>query len=167
MSIEDKTKSTNDGRRYYPNLISIVIAIFAFFIARLIINHKLKDLYGYQKILSIIVILIIFGELLFLGLSYGLFNFALELVTSIGVGMVVLGISFQNTLKNRVAGIRIFFNTEVRIGDTIQINENKGKIIKIGLSKTIAETENGSKIFIPNQKFNDDVIIITRNHESN
>ena len=150
-----------------PILISLVIAISAFFIARLIINHKLNDLHGHQKILSITVILIIFGELLFLGLSYGLFNFALEIVASIGVGMVVLGISFQNTLKNWVAGIGIFFNIEVRLGDTIQINEIKGKIIKIGLSKTVAETEDGSKIFIPNQKFNDEVIIIARNHESN
>ena len=148
---------------FIPILISIVMAISAFFIAKLIIHHKLKDLYGHQKVLGIVVILIIFGELLFLGLSYGLFNFALELITSIGVGMVILGISFQNTLKNWVGGIGIFFNRDVSLGDTIQINENKGKIIKIGLSKTIAETENGSKIFIPNQKFNDEVIIITRN----
>jgi len=146
-----------------PILISFVIAVIVFFIARLIIHHKLKELHGHQKVLSIVVIMIIFGELLFLGLSYGLFNFALELVASIGVGMVVLGISFQNTLKNWVAGIGIFFNSEVNLGDTIQIKENKGKIIKIGLSKTVALTENGSKIFIPNQKFNDEVIIITRN----
>jgi small-conductance mechanosensitive channel len=144
-------------------LISLVIAISVFFIARLIINRKLKDLHGYQKVLGITVILIIFGELLFLGLSYGLFNFALELVASIGVGMVVLGISFQNTLKNWVAGIGIFFNSEVNIGDMIQVKETKGKIIKIGLSKTIALSEDGSKIFIPNQKFNDEVIIITKN----
>ena len=146
-----------------PILISFVIAVIVFFIARLIIHYKLKELHGHQKVLSIVVIMIIFGELLFLGLSYGLFNFALELVASIGVGMVVLGISFQNTLKNWVAGIGIFFNSEVNLGDTIQIKENKGKIIKIGLSKTVALTENGSKIFIPNQKFNDEVIIITRN----
>ena len=36
----------------------------------------------------------------------------------------------------------------------IQIKESEGEIIKIGLSKTIAITEKGSKIFIPNQKFN-------------
>ncbi|MDH3618882.1 MAG: mechanosensitive ion channel family protein [Nitrosopumilus sp.] len=144
-------------------LISLVISISVFFIARVIINQKLKDLHGHQKILGITVISIIFGELLFLGLSFGLFNFALEIVASIGVGMVVLGISFQNTLKNWTAGIGIFFNSEVNLGDTIQIKETKGKIIKIGLSKTIAATENGAKIFIPNQKFNEEVIIITRN----
>ena len=146
-----------------PILISFVIAISTFFIARFIINYKLKDLHGHQKVLSITVILIILGELLFLGLSYGLFNFALEIVASIGVGMVVLGISFQNTLKNWVAGIGIFFNNEINLGDTIQIKEIKGKIIKIGLSKTVAVTDDDSKIFIPNQKFNDEVIIITRN----
>jgi small-conductance mechanosensitive channel len=147
---------------FIPIIISIAICISAFVITKLIINHKLEELHGHQKILGISVILIIFGELLFLGLSYGLFNFALEIVASIGVGMVILGMSFQNTLKNWVAGIGIFFNNEVSLGDTIQIKETKGKIIKIGLSKTIATTEDGSKIFIPNQKFNDEVIIITK-----
>ena len=150
-----------------PILISFVIMIVVFCIVRLIINHKLKDLHGHQKILGISVILIIFAELAYLGLSYGLFDFALELVASIGVGMVVLGISFQNTLKNWVAGIGIFFNSEVNLGDTIQIKDVKGKIIKIGLSKTIAVTETGSKMFIPNQKFNDEVIILTKNTTNN
>lgn len=147
-----------------PILISLVIAISAFFMTKLVIHYKLKDLHGHQKILSISVIVIIFGEMVFLGLSYGLFDFALEIVASIGVGMVVLGISFQNTLKNWVSGIGIFFNSEVSVGDTIQIKDTKGKIIKIGLSKTVAVNEDGSKIFIPNQKFNDEVIVITRNH---
>jgi len=147
----------------FPILISFVISIAAFGISKVIISHKLKNLHGNQKILSIAVIMIIFGELLFLGLTYGLFDFALEIVASIGVGMVVLGISFQNTLKNWVAGIGIFFNAEINVGDTIQIKETKGKIIKIGLSKTIAVTENGSKMFIPNQKFNDEVVMITKN----
>ena len=150
-----------------PILISLVIVVAVFFIVRLIINHKLKDLHGNQKILCVSVILIVFGELTYLGLSYGLFDFALELVASIGVGMIVLGISFQNTLKNWVAGIGIFFNGEVNVGDIIQIKETKGKIIKIGLSKTVAVTKNGSKMFIPNQKFNDEVIMITKNPDNN
>lgn len=151
----------------YPILISFAIVVSVFFIVKSIINYKLKDLHGNQKILSISIVLIIFGELLFLGLSYGLFDFALEIVASIGLGMVVLGISFQNTLKNWVAGIGIFFNGNVNLGDTIQIKEMKGKIIKIGLSKTVAVTESGSKMFIPNQKFNDEVIILTRNSNNN
>lgn len=150
-----------------PILISLVIAVSVFFIAKLVIHYKLKDLHGNQKILSISVMVIIFGEMVFLGLSYGLFDFALEIVASIGVGMVVLGISFQNTLKNWVSGIGIFFNSEVNVGDTIQIKDTKGKIIKIGLSKTVAVNEDGSKILIPNQKFNDEVIVITRNHDMN
>lgn len=148
-----------------PILISIIIVVCMLFITRFIVNHKLKKLHGHHKILSISILLIIFGELLFLGLSYGLFDFALELVASIGVGMVVLGISFQNTLKNWVSGMGIFFNSEINEGDTIKIKEIQGKIIKIGLSKTVAVTDGGSKIFIPNQKFNDDVIIITRNQD--
>ena len=125
-----------------PILISFVVAFLAFGISKIVVNYKLKDLHGNQKILSISVIVIIFGELLFLGLTYGLFDFALEIVASIGVGMVILGISFQNTLKNWVSGIGIFFNSDVNLGDTIQIKDVKGKIIKtflISLGRRINE----------------------------
>ncbi len=56
-------------------------------------------------------ILIVFRELLFLGLIYDLFDFALEIVTSIGVGMIALCMSFQNTLKNGVFQEYEYFST--------------------------------------------------------
>ena len=149
-----------------PILISIIISVCLFFIGRTIIYYKLKELHGSSKLLGIISLAIIFGEVLYLGLTSGLFDFALEIIASIGVGIVLLGIAFQNSLRNWVAGIGIFFNSKIDVGDTIQIGDVKGKIIKIGISKTTATTETNSMIFIPNSKFNEEIVIITHNNQT-
>ncbi len=142
-------------------LISVAISITLFVITKLIIQKKLKGLVGSQKILGIVCLAIVFGEVVYLGTAFGLFEFALEIITSIGVGVILIVITFQNSLKNWVAGIGIFFNTQINIGDVIEINGMKGTIIRLGLSKTVAVTEDGSKIFIPNMKFNEAVVIIS------
>ena len=142
-------------------LISVAISITLFVITKLIIQKKLKGLVGSQKILGIVCLAIVFAEVIYLGTTFGLFVFALEIITSIGVGVILIVITFQNSLKNWVAGIGIFFNTQINIGDVIEINGMKGTIIRLGLSKTVAVTEDGSKIFIPNMKFNEAVVIIS------
>ena len=84
-------------------LISLVISAGFFLIFRLIIKKFMKDLNGHQKLLGIISILIVLSEVTYLGTALGLFEFALEIITSIGVGMVLLGIALQHQLKNIVA----------------------------------------------------------------
>ena len=77
-------------------------------ITRIAINKKNKKKAGTQKLLGIVSLVIIIPEIIFLGLSLGLFEFALEVITSIGVGMVIFGIALQHQLKNIVAGVGLF-----------------------------------------------------------
>ncbi len=142
------------------SIVSLAIAAGAFFIARGIINLKLGRLHGSQKLLGIITIVIIITEIGYLGIKFGLFSFALEIITSIGVGMVILGIAMQHQLKNIVAGIGVFFNSDIDVGDIVAIKEAKGTIIEIHLTKTVALTEDGERIMIPNQKFAEEVVIV-------
>lgn len=142
------------------SFISLAIAIGAFFIARTIIKIKLGRLHGSQKLLGIISVIIALAEIGYLGIKFGLFSFALEIITSIGVGMVILGIAMQHQLKNIVAGIGVFFNSDVDIGDIVTIKEVKGTITEIHLTRTIALTDEGERIMIPNQKFAEEVIVV-------
>ncbi|NND87528.1 MAG: mechanosensitive ion channel [Nitrosopumilus sp.] len=105
-------------------------------------------------------LLIVISEVAYLGASLGLFEFALELITSIGVGMVVFGIALQHQLKNIAAGIGVFFSSDINIGDSITIKDVQGVIIELHLTKIIALTENGGRIIIPNQKLAEDVTVI-------
>lgn len=126
----------------------------------------MKDLNGHQKLLGIISILIVLSEVTYLGTALGLFEFALEIITSIGVGMVLLGIALQHQLKNIVAGIGIYFNREINVGDSIMVKEVKGVIIELHLTKIIALTEDGGKIIIPNQKLAEDMVILYNKQRS-
>jgi len=147
-------------------LISLVISAGSFLIFRLIIKKIMNDLNGHQKLLGIISILIVLSEITYLGTALGLFEFALEIITSIGVGMVLLGIALQHQLKNIVAGIGIYFNREINVGDSIMIKEVKGVIIELHLTKIIALTEDGGKIMIPNQKLAEDMVILYNKQRS-
>jgi len=144
-------------------IISVIISGALILIFKLIIGRKFRSLQGHQKLLGIVITIIIIGEIAFLGITFGLFDFALEIITSIGVGMVVLGISLQHQLKNIVAGIGLFFNKEVNIGDIITIKEEKGTVIELHLTHTVALSDDGERIIIPNQKFAEDVIKISHN----
>ena len=120
----------------------------------------MKNLSGAQKLLGIASLLIIISEIAYLGASLGLFEIALEVITSIGVGMVIFGIALQHQLKNIAAGIGVFFSSDINIGDSITINDIHGVIIEIHLTKIIALTEDGGRIIIPTQKLAEDVAIV-------
>ena len=147
-------------------IVSLGISVGLFLVARTIIKRKMGKMQGTPKLLGIITIAIGFAESAYLGISFGLYEFALEIVTSVGVGIILLGVALQHQLKNIVSGIGLLFNTYIDIGDTIRLGEIKGTIIEIHLTKTIALTEDGEKIHIPNQKFSEDVMIISNKEKT-
>ena len=141
-------------------VISLTITVSLYLITKRIINVKLRNLKGSDKLVGLILIGIILGEVFYLGTSFGLFSFALELITSIGAVAVVLGIALQNQLKNTIAGISIFLNSQINVGDKIEFDFVRGQIIELHLTKTIAKTEDGEKMVIPNHKFSEEMVIV-------
>ena len=81
------------------------------------------------------------------------------------MGIVLLGVAFQNKLKNAIAGISIAVNPKITIKDSIEVENVKGTIIQFGLTKTTVELEDGSKVMIPNVKFDEEIIKITSNRK--
>jgi len=152
---------------YYSILASIIISVSLFFIVRYVINKKMSTLNGVQKLLGIASFLIIISEVAYLGVSLGLFEFALEIITSVGVGMVIFGIALQHQLKNIAAGIGLFFNSDINIGDSVLVNDVHGVIIELHLTKIVALTEDGGRIIIPNQKLAEDVVIVYNKKRKN
>ena len=144
-------------------IISIIITGVVIGITKLIDNTKLEELQGSQKILGIVAILAITGEIMYLSIAFGLLQFALETITSIGVGIILLGVAFQNKLKNAISGISLAVNPKINIGDHIEVENIKGKIIQFGLTKTTIEIEEGIKVMIPNIKFDEEIIRIVSN----
>jgi small-conductance mechanosensitive channel len=140
-------------------VISIVITISIMLIAKYIDRVKFKGLTGSHKIVVVVFMLAIAGELVYLSTSFGLLEYVFEIIASIGVGLVVLGITFQNKLKNAAAGLSIFLGPQVNLGDIIEIDNKVGVIKEIHLTKTIIELKNGNEMWIPNVKFDEEIII--------
>lgn len=73
-----------------------------------------------------------------------------SLVASISVISVVLGLAFQDLLKDFIAGISIVIEGQYRVGDTVKINGFKGEIISLGLKSTRLKAYTGEISIIAN-----------------
>ena len=146
-------------------MISVAIVAAIIGITKAIEKTKLEELQGSQKILGIVAILAIFGEVIYLSIAFGLLQFALETITSIGVGIILLGVAFQNKLRNSIAGISIAINPKIHVGDYIELENIKGKIIQFGLTKTIIKLDDDSRVMVPNVKFDEEIIKVVSNRK--
>lgn len=106
--------------------------------------------------------LVIVGiELTYLGLQFDLFTLAASIIASLGVAFALISFALQNHLKNMVAGIGLYLNKRIDIGDIIEIDDQKGTIIEFHLMKTIALTDDGKFMNIPNLKFSETIVLIS------
>ena len=152
----------------YYAIISIVISTAIWIAVKFFMSRKLANLQGTPKLLGLISIIIVGFELAFLGISFDLFTIAASVIASVGVAFALVSFALQNHLKNMVSGIGLYLNKRIDIGDIVEIDGKKGTIIEFHLMKTVALTENGEFMNIPNLKFSETVVLIShKNKKSN
>ena len=143
-------------------IISVFVSIGLFFIAKFVIQSKLSDLKGSSKLLGLISLVIIILEAGYLGIELGWFEAATEVIATIGVGFFLVTFAIQNHLKNIVSGIGLYLNKNIVVGDFIEIDGIKAQIIEFHLMRTVAKTSNEKIVYIPNLKFSESVILISK-----
>ncbi len=143
-------------------IISVLASIGLFFIAKFVIQSKLPDLKGSSKLLGLISLVIIILEAGYLGIELGWFDVATEVIATIGVGFFLVTFAVQNHLKNIVSGIGLYLNKNIIVGDFIEIDGTKAQIIEFHLMRTVAKTSNEKIVYIPNLKFTESVILISK-----
>jgi small conductance mechanosensitive channel len=73
------------------------------------------------------------------------------ILTGVGVFGVVVGLAFQDILKDLLAGFSIIFENEYAVGDIITIGDFKGKVISLGLKTTKIQAITGEIKMISNR----------------
>ncbi len=143
-------------------IISVLTSIGLFFVAKFLIQSKLTDLKGSSKLLGLISLVIIILEAGYLGIELGWFEAATEVIATIGVGFFLVTFAIQNHLKNIVSGIGLYLNKNIMVDDFIEIDGTKAQIIEFHLMRTVAKTSNEKIVYIPNLKFTESVILISK-----
>jgi small-conductance mechanosensitive channel len=100
--------------------------------------------------------LVLFGFVIALNLvGIELKNF-IVLGGALGIG---LGFGLQNIVNNFLSGLILLFERPVRVGDMIMVDNERGRVQKIGLRSTIIETLERSELIVPNSHFISQTVI--------
>ena len=150
-------------RRVIASLVIVLIALIVYRILKGIVNkifdvqskniskkkqNTLKHFF-INIIRCIIVLLTILLMLETCGFDTGV------IITSLGAVTVVIGLAFQDLLKDFIAGISLTFQNSYNIGDTITINGFKGEVISMGMKATKLKSGVGDVLIINNGSINE------------
>ena len=73
-----------------------------------------------------------------------------SLIAGLGVLTAVLGLAFQDMVKDIIAGITIIVEGQFGIGDIVEVNGFKGTVISVGLKTTEIKSSSGQVKIIAN-----------------
>ena len=113
---------------------------------------------AYQLSKYLLYILSIILTLDFMGINITI------LIASSAALFVGIGLGLQATFNDIICGVILLFERTIKVNDVLNINNEIGKVKKIGLRTSIIETREGFKVIVPNSKFvTSEVINYTHN----
>jgi small-conductance mechanosensitive channel len=71
------------------------------------------------------------------------------LVSALGLG---LGFGLQQIMNNFVSGLILLFERPVKVGDSIQMGDLSGDVLRIGIRSSTVRTSQGAEVIVPNSK---------------
>lgn len=86
-----------------------------------------------------------------------------SIIASLGVISVIVGLAFQDIIKDLLAGIFLVFDNAYAVGDYVTINGFSGEVISLGLKTTKIKAYTGEVKILSNSSFQE-VINYNLNH---
>jgi small-conductance mechanosensitive channel len=134
----------------------IIILAVTFILARLVRIFLEMELFarlrlprGVPGAISMVVRYTIIGFGFFLAISaigVDLGKFGL-LAGAMGVG---LGFGLRNIIENFVSGLILMFERPIQVGDTVEVGDVLGNMVRIGVRSSTVKTFDGSEVIVPN-----------------
>lgn len=145
-----------------PKLI-VGIAVFSFFL----FTSKYLSLFAVRlfhkffpkskKESSLVTLISIFRFLIMIMGSFialeimGFSGFLWKFIGSLGVAGVIAGVALKDLVSSIFSGMLIGIDKAFKVGDYISIGTNSGTVMEIGFLTTKIITDDGKKVYIPNQ----------------
>jgi Small-conductance mechanosensitive channel len=81
----------------------------------------------------------------------GFSGFLWKFIGSLGVAGVIAGVALKDLVSSIFSGMLIGIDKAFKVGDYVTIGTNSGTVHEIGLLTTKIITDDGKKVYIPNQ----------------
>lgn len=138
-------------------LFAVVIFLLFFFLskwlrnlANLRVRRRTKDPLLAEFIGSFIrIVVMVFGLTVlfrFLGLSTAVSG----ILAGAGLTAFIIGFALKDIGENFLAGILLAFKRPFRLGDIVEVNGIRGKVLALNLRDIQLKTKEGKDVFIPN-----------------
>ena len=108
---------------------------------------------------------LVFAAIIVIGLGIALSQFdklnkiANAVLASSAVVGLVLGFAAQKILANPLAGILLAISQPIRIGDTVTIEDETGRVDDLTLSHTFIDTDDGRLVIVQNETVVTNVVV--------
>ena len=137
-------------------LVFIIFLTLSSFLSKVSVKifHKL---FPKSKNKSIVTLIKVFKFLIVLSGAFisleimGLGGFVLKFIGSLGVAGVVAGVALKDLVSSMFSGALVGIDKSFAPGDYISIKEVTGVVERIGFLTTKIITDDGKKVFVPNQ----------------
>lgn len=142
-------------------ITTIITQIIAFLMNRM--NRFRKDMTAIYLIRDLINYVIYFIALMMILQFFGI-NIA---GTLLSLGIVGIAVSFaaKDIISNLFSGIILILGKSVKVGDTIEINDEKGTVERISLRSTVIINDYGVKNIVPNSTLTNNTYLQYKNPE--
>ena len=107
----------------------------------------------------VFVTIVVIGVALALSEFTRLNKLATGILASSAVLGIVLGLAARQVLANPLAGILLAISQPIRIGDTVTIAEETGRVEDLTLSHTYLDTGDGRQVIVPNETVITSVVV--------
>ena len=152
------------NEKFYLPVVYIVIGVIVYKVVSNIIDRgvsRYKSVRGNDKRKNTIVNLVksVFKYLMLIFVVLGILKLygvdTTSIIASIGVFAAVIGLAFQDIIKDLLAGIAIIFDNKYSVGDYVEINGFSGYVISLGLRTTKVKALSGEVKAIGNASFSE------------
>ncbi len=150
-----------------PNIILAFAVLLVFWMLAKVVDRALRRVMkqlaiGHEVIdltaVAVYVVIIVAGVFIALDVI-GLDKTVTSLLAGVGILGLALGLAFQSTGENYVAGIYLSIRRPFQVGHVISSGEHFGVVEKIALRSTWLRVPEGQLVYLPNKKIFDNPIV--------